>query len=599
MIFNFKFKEIVMVYKHNLLIVFLIFFLFHKTIWASNSTLHFYNNEGNFDLNIDHFQSSEFLNNDFDQQVTLNYDCKSLFESIYFDRNAGKLISLIYYLGILDKYQELSETNDYLLEYIKEEGLNYSNRENLTLNKKLIVFFEGRRITGNKINLGECKVNKDTGISLFNIGESLLHSAVISGRFNVVILLLLTGIDVNIKLRKNEESDLPILGSIGGYIGDLEGMTALHYASLVQDLESIKISKLLLKFGANPNEKDKYRRTPLHTVGLSRNLHPKRMASLLLGAGAKINTKDFSKFTPLHVAASRNNIPIVNLLISFDSNNINHNSIEHSVDYDGNTPLHIAAIYNSGDIIPLLIRNKEDLLKGNYRGLSPLELSAFPIGFRALDTSEVPPMSFSAIQSRINSEMLQGEYMDKLNESYYNTIKGGYLLILQKIIFTMSSNLNNTSRRALDINKGIILAEKKGNSKISKYLKSFGFTIVCPNPPGVANSSYKLSDTVIGNNIRVGDTVTYECYDDFELVGFSTLTCNLSDDNAFYIPEVPTCVAVTKKNKVVDENKSYPLYIFILVGIAIIILLISSIVLANSWNKRRKNRIYEHLYKEI
>ncbi|KAK9172980.1 Ankyrin repeats (3 copies) family protein [Cryptosporidium meleagridis] len=596
---NHKFKEIVICYKIHLLAALLICFLLCDIVLTSNSTIHFLNNQENLGGTIHNFQGSEFISDGSFQQETLSYDCKSLFESIYLDKNARELVRLLYHLGILEKYEELSETNDYLLEYIKEEGLDHSNRKNFILNKKLIIFFEGRPTKGNKINLGECRVNKDTGISLFNIGESLLHSAVISGRLNIVALLLIAGIDANIKLKKNEESDLPILGSIGGFIGDLEGMTALHYVSLIQDLESIEISKLLLKFGADPNKKDKYKRTPLHTVGLSRNLHPKRMASILLGAGAKINAKDFSKFTPLHVAASRNNIPIVDLLITYYDNSLNQSIIEYSVDYDGNTPLHIAAMYNSGDIIPLLVRNKDDLLKGNYHGLSPLELSAFPVGYRAVDPSEVPPMSFSAIKSKIDSEILQGEYIEKLNESYYNAIRAGYLLILQKILFATRSNLHSIPSKTLDINKGIILAEKKGNSKISKYLRTFGFTTVCPNPPNVVNSSYKLSDTVIGNNIRVGDTVTYECYDNFELVGFATLTCNLSDEDAFYIPEPPTCVIITKLEEIVHEHKSSRLHVFIFVGIAIIIILISSIILINSWNKKRKNRLYDHLYKEI
>lgn len=586
-----------MIYKTHKLNIFLIFFLLCGIISSLNSTPELSDNEEKVNTNIDRFQGSEFLADKSSKEI-LVINCKTLFESIYFDKNAEKLVKLLNNLGILDKYEELSETNDYILEYIKEEGLDHKNRKNLIFNKNTSIFFEGRHIRGDKINFGDCKVNKETGISLFNIGESLLHSAVISGRLNVVILLLLTGIDVNIKLRKNEESDLPILGSIGGYIGDLEGMTALHYASLIQDFESIEISKLLLKFGANPNEKDKYKRTPLHTVGLSRNLHPKKMASILINSGAKINTKDSSKFTPLHVAASRNNIPVVNILIYFDNNKKNQHSIEYSVDYDGNTPLHIAAMYNSGDIIPLLIRNRDDVIKGNYHGLSPLELSAFPVGFRALDTSEIPPMSFSVIQSRINSETLQDEYINKLNESYYNTIRGGYLLILQKILFTMRSNLNTKSNQIFNINKGIILAEKKGNSKISEYLKSFGFTTVCPSPPSVMNSSYKLSDTVIGNNIRVGDTVTYECYDSFELIGFSTLTCNLSDDIAFYVPEAPTCVEITKNIGITNENTNNRFYIFIFVGVAIVILLISAIVLINSWNKRQKDINYEYLYKE-
>ncbi|KAF7459308.1 rhoptry neck protein RON9 [Cryptosporidium felis] len=522
---------------------------------------------------------------------SMRFNCKMLFESIYYDKSARSFVKLLLNKNVLDKFQELSSESDYILKYIKNDIYNLNGEYKPTIDSNIV--FEGKNVVKSKIDLNECRVNKETGISLFNIGETLLHSAVISGRLNVVILLLLSGINVNIKLQKYEKSDFPILGFVGGYIGDLEGMTALHYTSLIQDLESIEVAKLLLRFGANPNEKDNYKRTPLHTVGLTRNLHPKKMASILLDAGAIINKRDISKFTPLHIAASRNNLPIVNLLVSNGIGSVNERSIEYSVDYNGNTPLHIAAIHNSGDVIPLLIRDREDVFKQNYNGLTPFELSAFPFGYRALNPLEVPAMAFSVIQARMDFDNFQ-EYRDKLEHSYFYAIKEGYLQILQKIIFTRGQGIGNTNHHIFDINKGIIIAEKKGNKNISNYLKSFGVTIVCPNPPNILNSNYKLSDTAIGNHIRVGDTVTYECYEDFVLIGFPTITCNLSDDKAFYIPTPPSCVEPPKDLEIATKGKNQKLKTFVFIVMMIIILLILMVVIMNSRSKIQKMNVHDN-----
>ncbi|KAH8738903.1 extracellular membrane associated protein with a signal peptide [Cryptosporidium ryanae] len=519
-------------------------------------------------------------------EKTVEFNCKDLFESIYFDKNSRNISKLLFYLGTFDKYEEILKS-DGIVVNDKKIRLEKMNINSLIPYEHANILFEGKNIKENKIDLGECRVNKKTGIPFFNIGESLLHSAVISGKLNIVILLILSEINANIKLEKLGDSTLSIVGSVGGYIGDLEGMTPLHYVSLIQDLESIEIAKVLLKHGADPNVRDKYKRTPLHTAGLSRNLHPKKMVKILLDAGANPKKKDLSKLTPLHFAVSRNNLPVVSLLVSSKNNrNMNEGLLEYFVDVNGNTPLHIAAMFNSGDVLPLLINNKNDPLIENFHGLSPLEISAFPVGYRALNSEDIQPFVFSVLLSNIKVNAHETSFVEKVTESYYRSIRGGYLQILEKILFLNGSNLNNSPEFFvyLDINKGISLTEGK-HKKIANYLKSFGTNILCPNPPVVLNSNYKLSDTVVGNYIRVGDTVTYECFEEYKLIGHSTITCNLGDKVAFYIPDPPFCSINEKKDFVVANQESKHLFVLLLFGVIIIVLMIILVLILNSKKK--------------
>ncbi|KAH7647354.1 extracellular membrane associated with a signal peptide [Cryptosporidium bovis] len=548
-------------------------------------------NNGLFENKGEYIKGHQSIISENKIERTIEFNCKMLFESIYFDKYSQNLVKLLFFLGIIDEYEKISK-KDIFFTNGKKSRIEKINIDNLVSHEQINVLFEGKNINENKIELSECRVNKKTGIPLFNIGESLLHSAVISGRLNIVLLLILSGIDVNIKLIKSDYGTLPIVGSVGGYIGDLEGMTPLHYVSLIQNLESIEIASLLLKYGADPNSRDRYKRTPLHTVGLSRNLHPKKITKILLDGGADVKKKDLSKLTPLHFAVSRNNVPVVSLLVSHKSNiNINEELLEYIVDYNGNTPLHIAAMFNSGDVLPLIINNKNDPLTGNFHGLSPLEISTFPVGYRALNSEDIPPFALSVLLSNVNINLLENSFLEKISESFYRSIKGGYLQILEKILFLNGPKLDNTPKLKIyfDINKGISLVENK-NKKVENYLKSFGTDILCPNPPVVSNSNYKLSDTVIGEHIRVGDTVTYECLEEYKLIGYSTITCNFGDNMAFYVPDPPFCLMKRKKDLEISDKEDKHLFVLLFFGILLIVLMIILVLILHT-KKRRANSI--------
>ena len=56
---------------------------------------------------------------------------------------------------------------------------------------------------------------------------------------------------------------------------------------------------------------------------------------------------------------------------------------------------------------------------------------------------------------------------------------------------------------------------------------------LCPDPDGILNGMR----TFTGNS--VGDTATYICNSNFELIGDATTTCTLVDDNSAAFPSVP------------------------------------------------------------
>jgi ankyrin repeat protein len=84
----------------------------------------------------------------------------------------------------------------------------------------------------------------------------------------------------------------------------------LHEATRLADKE---IMRLLMRFGADVNAKDKRRRTPLHAAVLHENL---TIALLLIRCGADVNENDQSSVqlrTPLGDAAGYGNEGVVRL----------------------------------------------------------------------------------------------------------------------------------------------------------------------------------------------------------------------------------------------------------------------------------------------
>ena len=94
-------------------------------------------------------------------------------------------------------------------------------------------------------------------------------------------------------------------GLDGGWLG---GKTVLHRAAWGE----YEIAVLLLENGADVNVKDRWSETPLHQAVAH---HSGKIAVLLLENGADVNAKGFHDYTPLHDAASQGAREMVTLLL--------------------------------------------------------------------------------------------------------------------------------------------------------------------------------------------------------------------------------------------------------------------------------------------
>ena len=120
-------------------------------------------------------------------------------------------------------------------------------------------------------------------------GWTPLHSAVSSGRADVVETLLQAGADVS--------------------MANKGGRTALHYAA---SKGRFKIAQALISHGAKVNRKDKVRCTPLHRAASTG--HPE-LCELLIEEGADVDASDKTGQTPLMHAVICNDKQVALLLV--------------------------------------------------------------------------------------------------------------------------------------------------------------------------------------------------------------------------------------------------------------------------------------------
>jgi ankyrin repeat protein len=154
-------------------------------------------------------------------------------------------------------------------------------------------------------------------------------------------------------------------------VKDKSGATPLHYdAILYVDEIDAYIAELLIKYGADVNNKDENGYAPLHwavTLGKS------RIINVLLENGADVNAKDNIGSTPLHRVvvsdeeSKRSNIAKVLIEHGADVNARNH---------QGLTPLHMATTLGKVDVTKVLLENGADP-NVTLQSLTPLHVAAF------------------------------------------------------------------------------------------------------------------------------------------------------------------------------------------------------------------------------
>eukprot|EP01034_Spumella_vulgaris_P024692 gene24692-31065_t len=138
-------------------------------------------------------------------------------------------------------------------------------------------------------------------------------------------LLLVSGVDVNYQ----------------GY-NERQQNAALHWASINNHTE---VAELLLLAGADPNLRNRNKKTPLHQAA---EHNCPGAAQHLVAHKADINALNRWKQTPLHEAAVKGHHEVVTVLLTAKANTklLNNNK---------DTPLHLAASYSHTETVTLLL----------------------------------------------------------------------------------------------------------------------------------------------------------------------------------------------------------------------------------------------------
>ncbi|ELU10545.1 hypothetical protein CAPTEDRAFT_104768, partial [Capitella teleta] len=92
-----------------------------------------------------------------------------------------------------------------------------------------------------------------------------------------------------------------------------DGDTLLHWAAYKGNVD---ISELLLRHGADPNQRNDVSNSPLHDAVLNETKDQLNVVKLLIQNGAHVNEKGMNGATPLHYAANNVNTSIADLLLS-------------------------------------------------------------------------------------------------------------------------------------------------------------------------------------------------------------------------------------------------------------------------------------------
>ncbi len=145
-----------------------------------------------------------------------------------------------------------------------------------------------------------------------------------------------------------------------------DGSTPLHWAAMVG---RIKMGKLLLKYHANRNARDRDGNTPLHWAAYFRQTE---FGKFLLDRGANIRALNRRGITALHMAAVSGSADFARML--FERGRIDPNA----QDEFGNSPLHYAAYHSHKEVAEVLFRSGADVNIMNRKGCTPMDYAFKP-----------------------------------------------------------------------------------------------------------------------------------------------------------------------------------------------------------------------------
>jgi len=150
------------------------------------------------------------------------------------------------------------------------------------------------------------------------------------------------------------------------------GETALQAAAITGRTDVVKV---LLEAGADINARNDRGQTALHAIldikrfTYAQESRPKDMIEALLAKGAEVNLKDNDGRTPLHVAAELAEGDIVELLLDKGAD------INAKDDESGATALHHAARFGNRSAAEVLVARGADINAQDKQGHTPLQIA--------------------------------------------------------------------------------------------------------------------------------------------------------------------------------------------------------------------------------
>ena len=206
-------------------------------------------------------------------------------------------------------------------------------------------------------------------------GATPLHEASKRGRLDVMQLLLDNHADVDAQGRKwvtplyqaSLEGDLEVIQVLLRHGASLETRNEDGWTPLMAAAHNghLGVACLLLQNGATRDTHNKDGWTPLEIASCR---HPD-IVRLLLESGAAVDTRDNLGLTPLGIASCHGHIDIVRLLIERGAAVDSRNNI------DG-TPLEIASCFWHPDIVRLLLESGATVDSRDNTGWTPLAMAS-------------------------------------------------------------------------------------------------------------------------------------------------------------------------------------------------------------------------------
>ena len=199
-------------------------------------------------------------------------------------------------------------------------------------------------VTGNALSSVNYLLRKKADLALKSFSSTPLHIAAEHNRADCIQSILESGSAMVDQVR-----------------GQIQRETPLHIASAGM----YHSARVLLNYGANPDEKNGNGETPLHIA--CKHLQSD-LINLLLNYDASVNARDHEERTPLHFLLNsrlKGRIECIEILVQKGAD-IN------MTDKNGMTPLHYAAINRRVKSLQFLIENKANLCLKNKNGQTAL-----------------------------------------------------------------------------------------------------------------------------------------------------------------------------------------------------------------------------------